>query len=67
MSILVLLEQRGSLRTCALEAASAAGQLGKKAGKEVYGLLIGESVEAQADQLAGLGVKKVIIYEDAGT
>ena len=63
MSILVVLEQRGELRNCALEAASAAGQLAKKAGKDLYAVLIGDSVESQIGKLAGLGVKKVYLYE----
>jgi electron transfer flavoprotein alpha subunit len=64
MSILVLLEQRGGIRNCALEAASAAGQISKKSGQEAHGVLIGDSVESQVEKLAGLGLKKVHVYEN---
>ncbi|MBF0430066.1 MAG: electron transfer flavoprotein subunit alpha/FixB family protein [Fibrobacteria bacterium] len=64
MSILVILEQRGELRSCALEAASAAAALGKKAGLDVNAVLVGRSLESQADKLAGFNIKKLFLYDD---
>ena len=58
MGILVILEQRGELRDCALEAASAASALAKQSGKELDAILIGKSLESQYDKLTGLGIKK---------
>jgi len=63
MSILVILEQRGELRQCALEAASAAAKLAKDSGKELNGVLIGKSVESQVDKLAGFNMGKLYVYE----
>ena len=63
MSVLVLLEQRGALKACALEAACKAGQIAKKAGLDLYGVFIGRALDNQAAQLAGFGMKKVFAYE----
>ena len=52
MSVLVLLEQRGALKACALEAACKAGQIAKKAGLDLYGVFIGRALDNQAAQLA---------------
>lgn len=62
MSVLVLLEQRGELKSCAMEAASQANTLAKAAGMELNAVFIGQSLEDQAKQLAGLGIKKVYAY-----
>ncbi|MFH1761097.1 MAG: electron transfer flavoprotein subunit alpha/FixB family protein [bacterium] len=64
MSVLVILEQRGELRACALEAATAACELAKAAGKELNGVLIGKSVESQVEKLKGFGIKKLFTYEN---
>jgi len=63
MSVLVLLEQRGALKACALEAACKAGQIAKKAGLELHGVFIGRALEDQAGQLNGFGMKKVFAFE----
>jgi electron transfer flavoprotein alpha subunit len=65
MGILVILEQRGEIRECALEAASAAGVLAKASGKDLEAVLIGKSLESQYDKLAGLGIKKLYVCDDA--
>ncbi len=64
MSVLVLLEQRGELKACALEAATKANALAKAAGMDLNAVFIGQSLGDQADQLKGLGIKKVISYEN---
>lgn len=64
MSILVLLEQRGELRPCALEAASAARDIAKASGLELNAVYIGRALEDQAAKLAGLGIAKVYAYEN---
>jgi len=63
MSVLVLLEQRGALKACALEAACKAGQIAQKAGLDLYGVFIGRALDNQAAQLAGFGMKKVFAFE----
>ncbi len=65
MSVLVLLEQRGALKACALEAACKAGQIAKKAGLDLHGVFIGRALEDQAAKLNGFGMKKVFAYENA--
>ncbi len=64
MSVLVLLEQRGELKACALEAATKAGDIAKKAGMDLNAVYIGQSLEDQADQLKGFGIKKIYAYEN---
>lgn len=62
MSVLVLLEQRGELKNCALEAASQASAVAKAAGMDLNAVYIGQSLSGQVEQLAGLGIKKVFAY-----
>lgn len=64
MSVLVLLEQRGSLKNCALEAASKANAIAKKAGMDLYAVYIGRALENEVELLKGLGIKKVFAYEN---
>ena len=64
MSVLVLLEQRGELKACALEAATKAGEIAQKAGMDLNALYIGQSLEDQAVKLKGFGIKKVYAYEN---
>ncbi|MCH8203650.1 MAG: electron transfer flavoprotein subunit alpha/FixB family protein [Candidatus Hydrogenedentes bacterium] len=64
MSVLVLLEQRGELKACAREAATKAGEIAQKAGMDLNALYIGQSLEDQAAQLKGFGIKKVYAYEN---
>ena len=64
MSVLVLLEQRGDLKNCALEAATVAGQIAKKSGMELNAVFIGKSLEDQADLLKGFGISKLFAYEN---
>lgn len=64
MSVLVLLEQRGELKNCALEAASLGNKIAKKAGMDLNAVFIGQSLDASADQLKGFGIKNVYAYEN---
>ncbi len=64
MAILVLLEQRGTLSSSSLEAASAAAQLSKQSHLDVYAVLLGKSLDAEAAKLSGFNIKKVFLYED---
>jgi len=64
MSVLVLLEQRGELKNAALEAASAANKIAKKAGMDLYAVYIGQALADQTELLKGLGIKKVFAYEN---
>ena len=65
MSVLVLLEQRGGLKSCALEAAAAAGKVARDAGLECNAVYIGQALEDQANALKGFGIAKVFAYENA--
>jgi len=64
MSVLVVLEQRGGLKPCALEAATVAGAIASDAGTVLNAIYIGESLGEQAAELAGLGIGTVYAYED---
>lgn len=64
MSVLVLLEQRGELKNCALEAASAANKIAQAAGMDLNAVYIGQSLADEADKLNGLGIKTVYAYEN---
>lgn len=64
MSVLVLLEQRGELKNCAIEAAVLANKIAKKAGMDLNAVYIGQSIDDQVDQLKGLGIKTVYAYEN---
>jgi electron transfer flavoprotein alpha subunit len=64
MSVLVLLEQRGTLNSCALEAATAASAIATSAGLELNAVYIGQSLADQAGELAGFGINKVYAYEN---
>ena len=64
MSVLVLLEQRGELKACALEAATAAHAIAQQAGLELNAVYIGQSLGDQSSELAGLGINKVFAYEN---
>ncbi|MCX5756998.1 MAG: electron transfer flavoprotein subunit alpha/FixB family protein [Candidatus Hydrogenedentes bacterium] len=64
MSVLAILEQRVSLKPCALETASAANRIAREAGLELDAVYIGESLGEQAAELAGLGIKRVFCFED---
>ncbi len=65
MSVLVLLEQRGALKPCAFEAATAAAKIARSAGLELNAVYIGQSLADQATELAGFGIAKVYAYENA--
>ena len=64
MSVLVLLEQRGELKSCAFEAATAAGKVARAAGMPLNALYIGQSLGDQEELLAGFGIKQVFAYEN---
>ena len=64
MSVLVLLEQRGEVKHCALEAAFKAGEIARSAGVDLDAVFIGKALGDQAEQLRGLGIRKVYAYED---
>ena len=61
MSVLVLLEQRGELKPCALEAASAAGAIARASGMPLNAVYIGQSLGEQAEELAGFGDRKSVV------
>ena len=63
MSVLVLLEQRGTLKPSALEAATAASAIAQAAGLDLNAVYIGQSLADQAAELAGFGIKSVYAYE----
>ncbi|HEO70177.1 MAG TPA: electron transfer flavoprotein subunit alpha/FixB family protein [Candidatus Hydrogenedentes bacterium] len=63
MSILVLLEQRGELKACALEAATAASKIARDSGMDLNAVYIGQSLGEQIEQLKGFGIKQVFAYE----
>ncbi len=65
MSILVLLEQRGELKPCAFEAASAASAVARAAGQPLNAVYIGQAIADQAAALAGFGIKTIYAYENA--
>ena len=64
MSVLVLLEQRGELKACALEAATKAREIAEASGMDLNAVFIGRSLEDQADKLKGYGIKKLFAYEN---
>ena len=64
MSVLVLLEQRGELKPCAFEAASAASKVARDAGMALNAVYIGQSLGDQAAALEGLGIGTVYAYEN---
>ena len=64
MSVLVLLAQRGELKSCALEAATAAGAIARDAGMKLNAVYIGQALQDQASALAGFGIAKVYAYEN---
>lgn len=64
MSVLVLLEQRGSLKPTALEAATAAADIAKNAGLELNAVYIGQALGDQSAELSGFGIKTVYAYEN---
>jgi electron transfer flavoprotein alpha subunit len=64
MSVLVLLEQRGTLKACALEAATVARKVATAAGMELNAVYIGRALADDAAQLAGTGIKTVYAYEN---
>ena len=64
MSVLVLLEQRGELKNCAIEAAVLANRIARKSGMDLNAVYIGQSLDDQAEQLKGLGIKTVYAYEN---
>lgn len=63
MSVLVLLDQRGELKTAALEAVTAGRAIARKAGKDLYALYIGHSNPHLAEKLAGFDIKTVFSCE----
>ncbi len=63
MSVLVLLEQKGELKACAFEAATAAGKVARAAGLALNAVYIGQALEDGAAKLAGFGIDKVYAYE----
>ncbi len=63
MSVLVLLEQRGTLKPSALEVATAAAAIARASGLELNAVYIGQSLADQAADLKGFGIKSVYAYE----
>lgn len=65
MSVLVLLEQRNGLKTCALEAACAASAMARAAGLPLHAAYLGPEAPAP-ETLAGLGIAVLHAFEDPG-
>lgn len=63
MSVLLLLEQQGSLKACSLESASVASSIAKKSNMELNALYVGRSIEDQVSKLFGLGIDNIYAYE----
>ena len=63
MSILVTLEQRGRLKTCALEAACAAAKIAAASGLPLNAVYIGKSLGEDLAALAGTGIDTIYAYE----
>ncbi|MCK5861856.1 MAG: electron transfer flavoprotein subunit alpha/FixB family protein [Candidatus Hydrogenedentes bacterium] len=63
MSVLVVLEQRGALKTCGLEAVSAARKAADASGMSLNAIYIGKSLDDEVSLLAGLGIDTVYAYE----
>jgi electron transfer flavoprotein alpha subunit len=64
--VLFLAERKGrGLANMTAELATAAAALAAQLGEEVFALLAGTGLESDAQQLAGLGVKKVYVADDA--
>ena len=63
MSILVTLEQRGRLKTCALEAVCAAAKIAAASGMPLNAVYIGKSLGEDLGALAGTGIDTVYAYE----
>lgn len=64
MSILIILEQRGGLRPCAMELATAARSLARAADMPLYAAYLGADAGNVAESLAGMGIEKVFVYAD---
>lgn len=69
MGILVILEHRDDdLKACALESASMASMIARKAGMELNAVYIGgRAIEEHVQQLAGFGINKIYAYESEGS
>jgi len=63
MSVLVLLEQRGELKPCAFEAATAAGKVARAAGMPLNAVYLGQGLSDQKSLLSGFGISRVFAYE----
>lgn len=63
MSVLIVLEQRGGLKPCAIEAACAGAQVARAAGTEANALYMGAALKDEIAQLAGFGIGKLFAYE----
>lgn len=63
MSILVILEQRGELKKCALEAAYVAGKIAQASGMPLNAVYLGAGL-TDVSVLAGLGITNLYAYEN---
>ncbi len=63
MSVLVILEQRGGLRKCSFEAATAASRVASDAGMALDAVYIGPPLGDAASSLAGFGIRHVYVHE----
>jgi len=62
--ILVIAEQRnGALNRSTLEAVVAAQKIGKELSKDVAALILGKGIQNLADDLAGKGIKEVLVAD----
>lgn len=64
MSVLVLLDQRGEITACALEAASVGREISRKACMDLNAVYIGKTFEDHVQKLSGFGIKKIYAFEN---
>lgn len=64
MSVLVLLEQRGTLKPCAFEVASAGAAIARAAKVPLYAIYIGQALGDQGAALAGFDIANLYAYEN---
>lgn len=64
MSVLVIMEQRGRLKACGLEAATIAAKIARDSNMPLNAVYIGQSFSDQAQQLAGFNIQSIYAYEN---
>ncbi len=64
MTVLAIVEQRSGLTSAALECVCAAADIAHKAGAHLHAVVLGSGEPGVQQQLAGLGVSRLHLYED---